>query len=118
MRERIDYLVEIINEANYNYHVLDNPTITDQEYDKYLKELYELEERYPEYISPDSPTKKIGGEVLEKFEKVVHDKPMMSLSDVFSYEELELFKDDVNDHIVNALRKNVMNRYLENGYKG
>ena len=91
MQERILQLVKILNEANYNYHVLDNPTITDQEYDKYLKELYELEEKYPEYICDDSPTKKIGGMVLEKFEKVVHEKPMMSLSDVFSYEELELF---------------------------
>lgn len=101
MQERILQLVKIINEANYNYHVLDNPTITDQEYDKYLKELYELEEKYPEYITEDSPTKKIGGEVLSKFNKVVHDKPMMSLSDVFSYEELEVFdgrirKEDIN----------------------
>ena len=101
MQDRILQLVKILNEANYNYHVLDNPTITDQEYDKYLKELYELEEKYPEYIQEDSPTKKIGGEVLSKFLKVVHDKPMMSLSDVFSYEELELFdarirKEDIN----------------------
>lgn len=91
MQERILQLVKILNEANYNYHVLDNPTITDQEYDKYLKELYELEEKYPEYICDDSPTKKIGGAILEKFSKVVHEKPMMSLSDVFSYEELELY---------------------------
>ena len=91
VQERIQELVNIINEANYNYHVLDNPTITDQEYDKYLKELYELEEKYPEYVMDDSPTKKIGGVVLDKFLKVVHEKPMMSLSDVFSYEEIESF---------------------------
>ncbi len=91
MEERIKELVKIINEANYNYHVLDNPTITDQEYDKYLKELYELEEKYPELIQEDSPTKKIGGEVLDKFNKVMHDKPMMSLSDVFNEDEIALF---------------------------
>ena len=90
-KERIDELVNIINEANYNYHVLDNPTITDQEYDKYLMELYQLEEKYPEFIREDSPTKKIGGEVLEKFNKVTHDKPMMSLSDVFNEDEIIAF---------------------------
>ena len=91
IKKRIDNLVEIINKANYDYHVLDNPTITDQEYDNYLEELYKLEDKYPELIRDDSPTKKIGGEVLDKFEKVVHDKPMMSLSDVFNEEEIVLF---------------------------
>jgi len=96
MRERIDYLVEIINEANYNYHVLDNPTITDQEYDKYLRELYILEEKYPELVRDDSPTKKVGGEVIDEFKKVVHDKPMMSLSNVFNEEELRGFDERIN----------------------
>ena len=91
IEKRIEELVRIINEANYNYHVLDNPTITDQEYDKYLEELYKLEEKYPELIRDDSPTKKIGGEVLDKFEKVTHDIPMMSLSDVFNEDEIVLF---------------------------
>lgn len=57
-------LVDLLNEANYNYHVKDNPTITDQEYDKYLRELINLEEEYG-YVREDSPTKRIGGEVLE-----------------------------------------------------
>lgn len=91
MKERIDELVEIINEANYNYHVLDNPKIQDQEYDKYLRELYLLEEKYPEFIREDSPTKKIGGEVIDEFKKVIHDKPMMSLSNVFNEEEIRQF---------------------------
>ena len=90
-KKRIDELIQIINEANYNYHVLDNPTITDQEYDKYLMELYHLEEKFPEFIRDDSPTKKIGGDVLEKFVKVTHDKPMMSLSNVFNDEEILAF---------------------------
>ena len=91
IKERIKYLCDIINKANYDYHVLDNPTITDQEYDKYLDELYKLESKYPELVRDDSPTKKIGGEVLDKFQKVTHDKPMMSLSDVFNEDEIILF---------------------------
>ena len=95
IKERIDYLVDVINEANYNYHVLDNPTITDQEYDKYLRELYMLEEKYPDFIREDSPTKKIGGEVIEGFKKIVHEKPMMSLSNVFNEEEVRNFDERI-----------------------
>ena len=95
IKQRIDYLVDVINEANYNYHVLDNPTITDQEYDKYLRELYVLEEKHPELVRDDSPTKKVGGEVIDGFKKVVHDKPMMSLSNVFNEEEIRDFDDKI-----------------------
>ena len=95
IKERIDYLVELINEANYNYHVLDNPTIEDQEYDKYLRELYTLEEKYPELVRNDSPTKKIGGEVIDAFRKVTHEKPMMSLSNVFNDEEIKAFDERI-----------------------
>ena len=95
VKERIDYLVDLINEANYNYHVLDNPTIEDQEYDKYLRELYTLEEKYPELARDDSPTKKIGGEVIDEFKKVVHDKPMMSLSNVFNEDEIRAFDERI-----------------------
>ena len=95
VKQRIDYLVDIINEANYNYHVLDNPTITDQEYDKYLRELYTLEERYPDLVREDSPTQKIGGEVIDDFKKITHDKPMMSLSNVFNEEEVRLFDERI-----------------------
>ena len=101
IEKRIEELVNIINEANYNYHVLDNPTITDQEYDKYLEELYKLEEKYPELVREDSPTKKIGGEVLDKFEKVTHDIPMMSLSDVFNEDEINLFDSRIKKEGVN-----------------
>ena len=94
-KERIDYLVDLINEANYNYHVLDNPTIEDQEYDKYLRELYTLEEKYPELVRDDSPTKKIGGEVIDAFKKVTHEKPMMSLSNVFNEDEIKSFDEKI-----------------------
>lgn len=90
-KERIAELIEILNKANYEYHVLDKPTITDQEYDKYLRELITLEEKYPELIRDDSPTKRIGGAVLEGFEKITHDIPMLSLSNVFNESEILAF---------------------------
>ncbi len=87
-KARIEELVKIINESNYNYYVLDNPTITDQEFDKYLRELEELEQKYPEYSLPDSPTKRVGGEVIDKFEKITHRIPMLSIKDVFNEDEV------------------------------
>ncbi len=91
MKERIDELVEILNEANYNYHVLDKPTITDQEFDKLLRELFILEEKYPELVRSDSPTHRIGGIILDEFQKVTHSIPMMSLGNVFNEEEIRTF---------------------------
>lgn len=95
MKERMEELIEIINEADYNYHTLDNPTITDQEYDKYLRELIEIEEEHPEWIKEDSPTQHAGGKVIEGFEKVTHKIPMMSLSDVFSESEIIAFDERI-----------------------
>ncbi|HIR75057.1 TPA: hypothetical protein IAB95_06135, partial [Candidatus Ventrenecus avicola] len=63
MKQRMEELANILEEANYNYYVLDNPTITDQEFDSYLRELETLEEKYPEYADPNSPTKRVGGMV-------------------------------------------------------
>jgi len=91
VKVRISELVKILNDANYNYHVLDNPTITDQEFDKYLRELITLEEKYPKFVLDDSPTKRIGGVVLDSFKKVKHSIPMMSLADIFNEEEVRDF---------------------------
>ena len=101
IKEKIDNLVEIINKANYEYHVMDNPTISDNEYDSYLRELYLLEEKYPEYVRDDSPTKKIGGEVIEEFKKVVHNIPMLSLSNVFNEEEINNFDERIRKENIN-----------------
>lgn len=95
VEQRIKELTEILNEANYNYHVKDCPTITDQEYDKYIRELEELEEKYPEYIKEDSPTQRVGGEVIDSFKKVIHEKQMTSLSDVFSESEVISFDERI-----------------------
>ena len=95
MKERMEELIQIINEADYNYHTLDNPTITDQEYDKYLRELIEIEEAHPDWIREDSPTQHAGGKIIEGFEKVTHKIPMMSLSDVFSESEVIAFDERI-----------------------
>ena len=90
-KNRIKELTGILTEANYRYYVLDDPAIPDFEYDRLLRELEELEGRYPEYAASDSPTKRVGGEALSQFEKVNHPVPLMSLQDVFSLEELNEF---------------------------
>lgn len=95
IENRIDELIKIINEADYNYHTLDNPTITDQEYDKYLRELFDLEEEYPDLVREDSPTQHAGGKVIDEFKKVEHRIPMMSLSDVFSESEIIEFDERI-----------------------
>ena len=90
-KERIEELNRTLQEANYRYYVLDDPTMPDFEYDRLLRELETLEETYPEFALPDSPTKRVGGEALSQFEKVRHPVPLMSLQDVFSMEELNEF---------------------------
>ena len=90
-KKRIKELTKIINQANYEYYNLDNPTITDQEYDKYLRELINLEEKYPDLADPNSPSKRVGGEAIDKFNKVTHAIPMISLANVFNEEEIRDF---------------------------
>ena len=90
-KERIEELSKLLTEANYHYYVQDNPVMQDFEYDRLLRELEELEMAHPEFAMPDSPTQRVGGEALSKFEKVSHPVPLMSLQDVFSPEELREF---------------------------
>ncbi|MBR6112986.1 MAG: NAD-dependent DNA ligase LigA [Bacilli bacterium] len=101
MKERIDELVSILEEANYNYHVLDNPTITDQEYDSLFRELQILEEKYPELVREDSPTHRVGGVVLDGFNKITHSIPMMSLGDIFNEEEIIAFDNRIKKEGIN-----------------
>lgn len=101
-KDRMDELVQILNEANYRYYVLDNPAMLDFEYDHMLRELEVLEEEHPEFARVDSPTKRVGGEALSKFEKVTHPVALMSLQDVFSIEELDDFLDKITESFPNA----------------
>lgn len=100
--DRYNELVDLLNKANYEYHVLDNPeTLTDEEYDNYLRELYEIEKEHPEYIREDSPTHKIGGVILDSFKKVTHNIPMMSLADVFNDDEITEFDNRIKKEGLN-----------------
>ena len=98
---RMKELIEILNQANYNYYVLDNPTITDQEYDKYLRELINLETKYPELKQENSPSERVGGTVIDSFNKIVHEVPMMSLSNVFNESEIINFDDKIKKEVPN-----------------
>lgn len=95
-KERMDELTHQLNEANYRYYVLDDPLMLDFEYDRLLRELEILEQEHPELIRQDSPTQRVGGEALSKFEKVEHSVPLMSLQDVFSMDELDEFIDRIH----------------------
>ena len=90
-REEIRTLTVQLEEANHRYYVLDDPTMPDYEYDRLMRRLEELEALWPEYASPNSPTKRVGGEALSQFEKYEHPVPLKSLQDVFSFEELQEF---------------------------
>ena len=102
MKERMDNLVNQLNDANYRYYVLDDPTMPDFEYDRLLRELEDLEKEYPQFEREDSPTKRVGGQALSKFEKVVHTVPLMSLQDVFSMDELDDFLGKIKATAPNA----------------
>ncbi len=90
-KERIEKLSKELEQHNYNYYVLDMPTISDFEYDHMLRELEDLEKEYPQFALPNSPTKRVGGEALSQFVKVQHAVALESLQDVFSFEELREF---------------------------
>ncbi|XJS10110.1 NAD-dependent DNA ligase LigA [Aerococcaceae bacterium WGS1372] len=96
-KERVDKLKEELNQHAYNYYALDKPTITDAEYDQLYNELVKIEEVYPELITQDSPTQRVGDQLLEGFTKVEHAEPMYSLGNVFNEEELEAFMNRVQN---------------------
>ena len=91
IQQRIEELKEQLNRWSHEYYVEDKPTATDADYDKAYHELVALEVEHPEFVTPDSPTQRVGGEVLDQFQKVTHTNPMLSLSNAFSKEDLEEF---------------------------
>lgn len=90
-KKRIDILKEELNTFNYEYHVLDHPSVSDFEYDKKMRELKELEATYPSLVTADSPSQRVGGEPLANFQKVTHRVPMLSLGNAFNEEDLKDF---------------------------
>ncbi|TYP51308.1 NAD-dependent DNA ligase LigA [Thermosediminibacter litoriperuensis] len=101
---RLKELRELINYHNRQYYVYDNPVISDAEYDKLMRELEKLEKQFPELITPDSPTQRVGGEPLPYFSQVVHRVPMMSLANAFDTGELKDFHRRVTDAVGNDVQ--------------
>jgi DNA ligase (NAD+) len=109
IKKRIDELVEKINKWNHEYYTLDKPSVSDQEWDSAMHELKKLENENPEYIREDSPTQRVGDTILDEFQKVTHKIPLMSLSDIFSENEVRLFderirKEGITPHYVCELK--------------
>ncbi len=98
-KEEVLQLTKTLNEANYRYYVLDDPTMPDFAYDRLLRRLEDLEKEHPELKAPDSPTQRVGGQAISQFEKVEHPVPLESLQDVFSLEELAEFTERVRQTI-------------------
>ena len=99
MKDRMEFLTKELERANFLYYVQDSPEIPDFEYDAMLRELEDLEKAYPQFASPLSPTKRVGGVTLSQFEKVEHAVPLESLQDVFSFDELRDFDARVREAI-------------------
>lgn len=86
--KRMEELVNLLNRLGYEYYTLDNPSVSDQEYDRLMRELISLENEYPEYILDNSPTKRVGSETLDSFKKIKHEIPLLSLSNVFTESDI------------------------------
>ena len=99
IKERMDALVKELNQHNYNYYVLAQPTISDYEFDIKLKELESLEKKHPEYQDENSPTQKIGGDITKKFETVSHKWPMLSLGNTYNEQDLRDFDERIRKAI-------------------
>lgn len=98
-QKRIEELRDILNKLNYEYHVLDQPSVSDVEYDRHMQELIKLETEHPEFFTEDSPTVRVGGEILDIFEKVTHKSPMLSLGNAFNEGDLRDFDRKVRQGI-------------------
>ena len=97
IKKQINYLKSVIQEHDHNYYVLDEPQISDHEYDQLLRELKDIEDSHPELITSDSPTQRVGGSPISEFNQIQHTKPMLSLGNAFGIDELEAFNKRIND---------------------
>lgn len=95
--ERLNEIKKLLNEYNYQYYVLDNPTVSDQEYDRLMQELQSIETKHPEWLTSDSPSQRVGGQVLDSFTKITHERMMLSLGNVFNEDELIAFDERIQE---------------------
>ena len=102
MKTRINELVELLNRYADEYYRLDSPSVSDADYDRLYRELVDLETAHPELILPNSPTHRVGGKILDGFEKYTHIYPLYSLQDAFSLEELQTFDERVRKEFPHA----------------
>jgi len=112
-QERIEKLKKEINYHRYLYHVLDKPDLSDAIFDSLKNELEELEYKFPDLITPDSPTQRVGGEPLKEFKKVNHPIPMVSFNDAFSEQEMHEWEKRYYDLVNNDLEKTDFKYYCE-----
>ncbi|STY42956.1 DNA ligase [Listeria grayi] len=98
-KKRYEALIEELNQYSYDYYVQDNPSVEDVVYDKAMQELLKIEEAHPDWITADSPSQRVGGEILEGFQKVTHKTPMLSLGNAFGEDDLRDFDRRIQDRI-------------------
>ena len=109
-KDRAKELSGVINDYRYRYHVLGDPSVTDEVYQSLTRELAKIEAAYPELITPDSPTQRVGGKASAKFKSIPHQRPMLSLNDVFDIAELEAWEQRVHK----LTQKTKLEYYIEN----
>jgi len=114
---RISKLVPEINALRYRYHVLNDPNVTDAIYESLTEELLELERQYPDLVLPNSPTHRVGGQVLDKFVKVKHPAPMLSLNNAFDFEEMRAWESRITK-LLSAAEQRELNYFCELKYDG
>lgn len=112
-QERIEHLKKVINHHRYLYHVLDKQEISDEALDALKKELFDLEQNYPEFITPDSPTQRVGGKPLKQFEKMPHERPMLSFNDAFSEDDMRAWLKRLENYLGHKIRDEARTFYCE-----
>ena len=100
--ERLIEIKKLLNEYNYQYYVLDNPSVSDQEYDRLMQELQAIENQHPEWLTADSPSQRVGGQVLDSFTKITHERMMLSLGNIFNEDELMAFDERIRETYPNV----------------
>lgn len=104
-KKRLLELTRLVQRHDHLYHTLDRPEITDREYDKFFAELQDLESQFPDFAQPDSPTQKVGGQVLDAFEKVAHKTPMLSLQNTYNEDEIREFEEKILRQLQGSQKK-------------